>query len=125
MQKKLLAVMLFVAGSLFGQISFGIQIGPPPSPRVMRIRPANPGSGYMWVDGYWYPAGKRYTWHDGYWTRPPYEGANWASPRYDDGQYYQGFWSDGKRKVKHDHKWDRNRRYRDYDDDNGRGRGRR
>jgi len=127
--KKLLAIALLGIGSMAGQINIGIHIGPPPQPRIMRIRPIAPGAGYMWVDGYWYANSNRYAWHNGYWTRPPYEGAAWMSPRYDGGQFYQGYWSGGNRQpYPHDHKWDKDKHNRDYDrsenGNNGRGRGR-
>ena len=113
--KKLLAAMLLTAGlGLAAQFSVGIQIGEPPRPRVLRVRPVSPGPGYNWVDGYWYPVGNRYTWHQGYWTRPPYEGSQWTAPRYEGGMFYQGFWGgDNDRRVEHDHRWDRDRKWRD------------
>ena len=64
--KKLLAAILLTAGLGMGQVSLGIRIGPPPAPRVVRVRPVAPGPGYFWVDGYWYPAGNRYRWHEGF-----------------------------------------------------------
>lgn len=124
MKKTLLALMLLAGSVAFGQISVGISIGQPPPPRVLRVQPASPGAGYMWVDGYWYPSGKRYNWHQGYWTRPPYQGAVWSGPRYDGQQYFNGYWSGGQNQqpVMHDHRWDRDRRNRDYDrDDRGNG----
>ena len=121
--KQLLAAMLLTAGLGFGaQVSLGIRIGEPPRPRVIRVRPASPGAGYDWVDGYWYPAGNRYSWHDGYWTRPPYSGSNWTAPRYEGGMYYQGYWNGEKGRSEHDHRWDRDRRWRDYHDHDGDGR---
>ena len=125
--KKLLAIALLSIGSMAGQISIGIQIGPPPQPRMMRVRPVAPGPGYAWVDGYWYPNNNRYAWHNGYWTRPPYEGAEWMGPRYDGGKFYQGYWSGNSREYQHDHRWDKDKHNRDYGRDNGnngRGRGR-
>lgn len=92
--KKLLAAMLLTAGLGFGQVSLGIRIGPPPAPRVVRVRPVAPGPGYFWVDGYWYPDGGRYHWHEGYWTRPPYAGAHWVGPRHEGGMFYAGFGTD-------------------------------
>jgi len=90
--KKLLAAMLLTAGLGMGQVSIGVRIGPPPAPRVVRVHPRSPGPGYFWVDGYWYPVGNRYRWHEGYW----------------DG---------GRGRFNHDHRWDRDRRNRDYGHD--------
>jgi len=122
--KKLLALLVLAGTSIaFGQFSVGIRIGTPPAPRVLRVRPANPGPGYVWVDGYWYPSTRnRYVWHNGYYTRPPYQGAIWISPRYESQQYYQGYWQADSRQSQHDHRWDSDRRNRDYnrsDNNNG------
>ena len=113
--KKLLAALLLTAGLGFGQVSLGIRIGPPPAPRVVRV-PVAPGAGYLWVDGYWYPDGRRYRWHEGYWTRAPYEGAHWVGPRYDGGMFYAGFWDGSRGRFEHDHRWDRDRDRRDFRD---------
>lgn len=83
------------------------------------MNPVSPGLGYVWLDGYWYPSNNRYLWHNGYWTRPPYKGANWANPRYDGEQYYGGYWSGGNRQVPHNHRWDNNKRNRDYNEGRG------
>ena len=82
--------MLLLAGTLlagapsaFSQVSIGIQIGAPPSPRVIAFRPPCPDpkdDEYVWIDGYWYPVEGHYYWHHGYWTRPPYVGAVWVVP---------------------------------------------
>jgi len=78
--KKVLAVLVLAGSSIFGQISAGIRIGPPPAPRVLRAQLRSPGVGYAWVDGYWYPSNNRYVWHNGSSTRPPYAGASWVGP---------------------------------------------
>src|SRR5690349_5873675 len=89
----IIAGMLTVGGSLYGaQVSIGINIGPPPRPRVVRVLPARPAAEFIWVEGYWYPVGRRYTWHEGYWTRPPYDGARWVAPRHDGRQFFAGYW---------------------------------
>ncbi len=103
------------------QISIGINIGPPPPPRVVRVLPPTPGPDFVWIEGYWYPVGRHYRWHDGYWTRPPYGGARWIAPRHDGGQYFEGYWDGDRGRLEHDHHWDRDRdrdrdRYRDHDD---------
>src|SRR5262245_7163968 len=131
---------LVLAGTFFAgapsafsqQVSIGIQIGAPPPPRVYAVRPPCPGpeAEYAWVDGYWYPVSGHYYWHRGYWTRPPYVGAVWVVPRYEDGRYYAGYWSGPRGRFEHDHHWDRARyrdrgRWRDDDDhhDNGKHKG--
>ena len=124
MKHKLLALLLLSGSAVFGQFSIGIQIGAPPPPRVLRIRPRTPGPDFFWVEGYWYPVKKRYVWHEGYWTRPPYGGAVWVAPRHDGRQFFEGYWQAGERQIPHSHEWDRDRRNRDYDrDDRGKGKG--
>jgi hypothetical protein len=108
MKTKLLAVFLLAASSMFARTHFffGFGVGggyyapapvvtyyaPPPAP-VVYARPYCPGPGYVWVEGYWYPAGPRYVWHAGYWARPPYVGAYWVAPRYYGHRYYPGHWA--------------------------------
>ena len=115
MKSKLLAVMLLAGGTMFGQVSFGIRIGPPPPPRVIRVQPVAPGPGYTFVQGYWYPVGGRYRWHEGYWSRPPYEGARWVGPGYEGGAYMVGHWDGDRGRIEHDHGWDRDHDRRDRD----------
>ncbi len=99
---------LLAVGSLFAaDFSLGINIGPPPPPRVIRVQPRAPGPGYTWVGGYWYPNGGRYAWHDGYWSRPAYESAHWIGPRWESGRYYEGYWDGEHGRIGHDHRWDR------------------
>jgi hypothetical protein len=119
MKTKLLAFMLLAGGAVFGQISIGVRIGPPPPARVIRVRPAAPGPGFIWLDGYWYAAGGHYRWHEGYWTRPPYAGAIWVAPHHDGERFFDGYWSGDRGRVEHDHRWDRDRN-RDYDRDHDR-----
>jgi len=115
MKKLVLALLLGAATLVNGQVAVGIRIGPPPPPRVIRVRPVSPGPGYLWLDGYWFADGGRYRWHNGYWSRPPYAGAVWVGPRHHDGQFYGGYWEGGRGRFDHDHRWDRDRRHRDYD----------
>src|SRR5579864_2845806 len=106
-KKLLLALMLLTAGSSLAQISVGIRIGPPPPPRVVRVRPRAPGPDFVWVEGYWYPGGNRYRWHNGYWTRPPYAGARWIAPHHDGERFFEGYWDGDHGRRDHDHHWDR------------------
>ena len=108
----LLAAMLLAGGAAFGaQISIGIRIGPPPPPRVVHILPKRPGPEYIWVEGYWYPVGRRYKWMDGYWTRPPYPSARWIAPHHDGQQFFVGYWDGPRGRFEHDHKWDKDRNH--------------
>jgi hypothetical protein len=116
-ERKLLALMLLAGGSVIGQISIGINIGPPPPPRVVRVLPRNPGPEFVWLEGYWYPVGNHYKWHDGYWTRPAYPGARWVVPRHDGERFFEGYWEGDRGRRDHDHHWDRDhdRDFRDHD----------
>jgi hypothetical protein len=123
--KKVLLSMVLAAGMLgAADFSIGVNIGPPPPPRVVRVRPAAPGPDYNWVDGYWYANDGRWRWHDGYWTRPPYAGARWIAPRYEGRQFFNGYWESGSNRYEHDHAWDRDRNRRDYDRNDNRDRDR-
>ena len=66
--KKAIAVMMLLAGGLMAspRVSFGVQFGAPVPVAV--ARPACPGPGYTWVDGYYEPNGG---WVAGYWAPPP------------------------------------------------------
>jgi hypothetical protein len=108
MTTKILALLLVGASSMFAatHFSFGIGIGapyypyggyyvaapPPPPPAYYAPAPAYPAPGYVWVGGYYYPAGAGWAWHRGYWARPPYVGAVWVGPRYSGRRYYGGYW---------------------------------
>jgi hypothetical protein len=123
---KLLSLVALLAiatcASAAAQVSIGIQIGPPPPPRVVRVVPATPGPEFLWVEGYWYPVGSHWRWHSGYWTRAPYAYAHWVTPRYERGLYFSGYWEGDRGRTEHDHHSDRDRD-RDFHG-NGRGRGR-
>jgi len=106
---RVAAILLAAGLTLSAQVSIGITIGPPPPPRVLRVLPPNPGPGFLWVEGYWYPVGHHYKWHEGYWTRPPYPDAIWVAPRHDGKQFFEGYWEGGRGRVAHDHHWDHDR----------------
>jgi hypothetical protein len=65
--KKAIATMMLLAGGLFAAPAFrlGIGIGVPAAVAV--VRPACPGPGYTWVDGYHAPTG---VWVAGFWAPP-------------------------------------------------------
>ena len=113
--KTLVLTLALLAGSVLNaQISIGIRIGPPPPPRVVRVVPPSPGPDFVWVGGYWYPAGAHYKWHDGYWTRAPYAGAHWVAPHHDGERFFDGYWEGDRGRIAHDHHWDHDRE-RDHD----------
>src|SRR5262245_26641659 len=110
-----LAAMLLVGGSILGaQLSFGIKIGPPPRPRVVRVLPRQPGPDYVWVDGYWYVVKQSYKWHEGYLTLAAYPGARWVAPYHDGQMYFVGFWDGDRGRFAHVHHRGRDRDRWDY-----------
>jgi hypothetical protein len=121
------AVAFFLLGGSVAvaqtSVSIGIQIGPPPPPRVVYVSPPPPPQPtYVWIPGYWYPVKHKYKWHDGYWTRPPYPGAQWVAARYDGRMFYEGYWAGDHGRREHDHRWDHDRD-RDYRHENDQGNG--
>jgi hypothetical protein len=99
--------LMFLSG-IMAQGQIQILIGPPPPPPV-EVIVASPGPDYFWVEGYWYPVRGRYIWHPGYWTLPPYRGARWIIPRYEQRYYYRGYWGGPRGIIVHEHRWDRAR----------------
>jgi hypothetical protein len=75
--KKAIAVMMLLAGGLCAapRLTVGIGFGAPAP--VVVARPACPGPGYTWVDGYYGPSG---VWVAGYWAPPA---VVTVAPRYD------------------------------------------
>jgi hypothetical protein len=66
MKKALLAMILLAGSALAGpRITVGVGFGRPEPVAV--IRPVCPGPGYLWVDGYYGPAG---FWVPGFWRAP-------------------------------------------------------
>src|SRR5947199_3629801 len=104
----LVALFLIPASRARAQVSFQVNIGPPPRWRPSRIAP-QPGPEYVWVDGYWYAVGRRWVWHQGYWTRPPYPAAYWIEPYYDGRRFVPGYWENEHGRWDHDHRWDKRR----------------
>jgi hypothetical protein len=108
LRSVLIASLLFIGVSAArAQVSVGISIGAPPPPRAVYVAPPPPNQESIWVEGYWYPVGHHYRWHEGYYTRAPYEGAYWVAPRYENRQFFAGYWSGDRGRVEHDHHWDR------------------
>jgi hypothetical protein len=105
MKTKLLVLVLLAGGSMFAQtrFSFGVNIGGRApgyytAPAYAVARPAYPGPGYIWVDGYWAENYGRRVWVAGYWTRPA---PRYERPRYDE-RYERGLDRDRDRRYGHD-----------------------
>lgn len=99
MKTKLMALMVLTGAAMLAEtrVAIGVNIGGfrPARPVVVAhsYRPACPGPGYIWIDGYYDPYG---AWYDGYWDVAPYAGAYWVAPRVVSGRFVAGFW-DGPR----------------------------
>lgn len=50
-----------------GDVSIGVDIGPPPPPFVEYVPIAMPG--HVWAPGYWVSNGHRHVWNPGVWKR--------------------------------------------------------
>src|SRR4029079_7078023 len=83
---------VYVDGSSDYATVYPTSFAPAPVPE---FRPAPPGYGYTWVDGYWDWSGYDWTWSSGYWV-PERAGYAYIAPRYVyvDGRpvYYRGYW---------------------------------
>jgi hypothetical protein len=77
--KKAMLAMALVAGSALAapRISVGIGFGAPAPVAV--VRPACPGLGYVWVDGYYGPSG---VWVPGFWRPPVVVARRFVEPHY-------------------------------------------
>lgn len=65
--KKTMAVMMLLAGGLVAAPRVSVRLGFGVPAPVAVARPACPGPGYSWVDGYYAPNG---IWTSGYWAPP-------------------------------------------------------
>lgn len=65
--KKAMVAMMLLAGGLFAAPHFAVGIGIGARAPVAVVRPACPGAGYTWVDGYYGPSG---VFVAGYWAPP-------------------------------------------------------
>ena len=102
--KKAMIAMVFLAGGLFAapRVTFGIGIN---VPAPVAYRPACPGPGYTWVNGYETNRG----WVNGYWAAPVQVAPRYSYDRdYDHDRYRRDF--DHDRDRDHDRRDDRFRR---------------
>lgn len=78
MKKALLAMALVAGSALAGpRISVGIGFGAPAP--VAFARPACPGPGYVWVDGYYGPRG---AWIPSFWRAPVVVAPRFVEPHH-------------------------------------------
>ena len=91
---SLAALMLAIPATLFAQLSISITIAPPEL--VAYAQPSCPGSGYLWIPGYWAYGDEGYYWVPGTWVLPPVVDVLWT-PGYwgwAKGHYlwHEGYW---------------------------------
>lgn len=95
--KKLVLATILLAGCAFAgpRVRVGIGFGAPASVAV--VRPACPGPGYVWMDGYYGPSG---VWVPGFWRAP--EVVVRPAPRFVERHYAYDHGRDFHRDVRHD-----------------------
>jgi WXXGXW repeat (2 copies) len=109
--KKAMAVMMLLAGGLCAapRIQFGIGFRTPAPVAV--VRPACPGPGYTWTDGYYASNGAFVA---GYWAPPVVEriAPRYVAPRYDHARVVERRFDDhrGDDRRGDDHRVERFRR---------------
>lgn len=115
--KKALLGLVLLSGAIFAapRVSIGVNIGVPAPPAYYAVRPACPGPGYVWTDGYWDGG----VWIQGYWQppvryyapAPAYGYGNSYGYRDRDDYRYRDYDRD-RRYDRHDHdRYDRDRHY--------------
>ena len=114
------AVMLAVAIASPSSAQISVYIGTPPPAIVYEEQVPPPSTGFVWIEGYWIPAGHRYKWIRGHWERPPFEGAYWVHAHYDhyrEGwQCHEGHWDHEGHDNEHGRDHGRSRWHRNHDD---------
>lgn len=53
-----------------------------PAAPMVRVRPAIPGPGHVWVGGNYTWHGSQYVYVDGYWAKPPNNRHHWVEGRW-------------------------------------------
>lgn len=68
----------------------------PPAVAVYEPRSRAPGSGYVWINGFWAWSDGRYVWQPGHWAVPPAGQRAWVGPHYERHEhgyrYVPGYW---------------------------------
>ena len=87
----------------WSQVSIYLGIAPPPV--RWEPPPPPPAPAYVWIAGFWAPEGGRYRWISGHYERPPYPGAYWYGPHYDQDErgwgYRHGYWGRAEAREEH------------------------
>jgi len=77
MRKTLLALVFGAVLTINAGAAVVVRVAPPA--RIVETRPATPGPGYIWIDGYHRWDGAAYIWVPGRWELPPHPHARWVA----------------------------------------------
>ncbi len=58
-----------------------VKVAPPAA--VVETRPASPGEGYVYTNGYHRWDGDKYVWVSGEWRKPPHSNARWVEHKWE------------------------------------------
>lgn len=79
MLRKGLLGLVFATALTFGVASAEVVVRVAPPAAVVETRPAVPGPGYVWINGYQQWNGSAYVWVPGKWEMPPRPHARWVA----------------------------------------------
>jgi|SRR5580658_7319328 hypothetical protein len=82
MLRKGLIALVFAGGLTLGTAFAEVIVKVAPPAAVVETRPAAPGTGYVWIDGYQNWNGSAYVWVPGRWELPPRANARWVAHRW-------------------------------------------
>ena len=93
--RRIVGALLFVAAlatssaclAPYDIAGVSVSVGPPPL--RFEARSNYPGSGYVWISGYWDWGGGSWDWVPGAWVRSPRPRAAWVAPSY---HHRRGHW---------------------------------
>jgi hypothetical protein len=82
MLRKGLIGLVFASALAFNIASAEVVVRVAPPAAIVETRPAAPGAGYVWIDGYHQWNGTAYAWVPGRWETPPRPHARWVAHRW-------------------------------------------
>ena len=82
MLRKSLIGLAFAGVLTLGSAMAEVVVRVAPPAAVVETRPAAPGPGYVWINGYQSWNGSAYAWVPGRWERPPRAHARWVAHRW-------------------------------------------
>lgn len=82
MLRKSLMGLAFASALTLGTAMAEVVVRVAPPAAVVETRPAAPGAGYVWINGYQNWNGSAYVWVPGRWELPPHPHARWVAHRW-------------------------------------------